>query len=296
MFEKFTDKAIKVIMLAQEEARRFKYNSVGTDFIFLGLIAEATGIAAKILQSQGIKLKQARQELTKIIGIGTDIIGDEIPFTPKTKELLERAVSMAEQLESSSVGTEHLLMVILQDQEIIPVKILQNLNINSQNLVKALSDYFKNPNNPNLAQKLGQLVVSHPLTPQESPTNPISVKRQSSYLNPYDVLEISPDTPMSEIPKAFTKAMKDKKYSADVIAKARRSLMNPKERLIADYLRPILPTVGEFKYEDDLELEATQSNLELLAEFDGLEEAIAMVEGISEADRRVGLMLKNINT
>lgn len=123
----------------------------------------------------------------------------------------------------------------------------------------------------------------------------VSGKPQSSYLNPYDVLEISPDTPMSEIPKAFTKAMKDKKYPADVIAKARKSLMNPKERIIADYLRPILPTVREFKYEDTLELEATQPNLELLPELDGLDEAIAMMEGVSEVDRRVGLKLNNIN-
>ena len=89
MFERFTEKAIKVIMLAQEEARRLGHNFVGTEQILLGLIGEGTGIAAKTLKSMGVNLKDARQEVEKIIGRGSGFVAVEIPFTPRAKRVLE---------------------------------------------------------------------------------------------------------------------------------------------------------------------------------------------------------------
>ncbi len=82
MFERFTEKAIKVIMLAQEEARRLGHNFVGTEQILLGLIGEGTGVAAKVLKSMGVNLKDARVEVEKIIGRGSGFVAVEIPFTP----------------------------------------------------------------------------------------------------------------------------------------------------------------------------------------------------------------------
>ena len=94
MFERFTEKAIKVIMLAQEEARRLGHNFVGTEQILLGLIGEGTGIAAKVLKSMGINLKDARVEVEKIIGRGSGFVAVEIPFTPRAKRVLELSLEI----------------------------------------------------------------------------------------------------------------------------------------------------------------------------------------------------------
>lgn len=101
MFERFTEKAIKVIMLAQEEARRLGHNFVGTEQILLGLIGEGTGIAAKVLKSMGINLKDARVEVEKIIGRGSGFVAVEIPFTPRAKRVLELSLEEARQLGKS---------------------------------------------------------------------------------------------------------------------------------------------------------------------------------------------------
>ena len=98
MFERFTEKAIKVIMLAQEEARRLGHNFVGTEQILLGLIGEGTGVAAKVLKSMGVNLKDARIEVEKIIGRGSGFVAVEIPFTPRAKRVLELSLEEARQL------------------------------------------------------------------------------------------------------------------------------------------------------------------------------------------------------
>ena len=98
MFEHFTDKAIKAIMLAQEEARSLGHNLVGTEQILLGLIAEGTGVAAKVLTEQGVTLQAARLEVEKIIGRFSRFVPAEIPFTPKAKSVFERAFEEARQL------------------------------------------------------------------------------------------------------------------------------------------------------------------------------------------------------
>lgn len=98
MFERFTEKAIKVIMLSQEEARRLGHNFVGTEQILLGLIGEGTGLAAKALKAMGVSLKDARIEVEKIIGRGSGFVVVEIPFTPRAKRVLELSLEEARQL------------------------------------------------------------------------------------------------------------------------------------------------------------------------------------------------------
>ena len=111
MFERFTEKAIKVIMLAQEEARRLGHNFVGTEQILLGLIGEGTGIAAKVLKSMGINLKDARVEVEKIIGRGSGFVAVEIPFTPRAKRVLELSLEEARQL-GITFTCSHFLVVL----------------------------------------------------------------------------------------------------------------------------------------------------------------------------------------
>jgi ATP-dependent Clp protease ATP-binding subunit ClpA len=101
MFERFTEKAIKVVMLAQEESRRLGHNFVGTEQILLGLIGESTGISAKVLKSMGVTLKEARTEVEKVIGRGSGFVAVEIPFTPRAKRVLELSLEEARQLGTS---------------------------------------------------------------------------------------------------------------------------------------------------------------------------------------------------
>jgi len=127
MFERFTEKAIKVIMLAQEEARRLGHNFVGTEQILLGLIGEGTGIAAKVLKSMGVNLKDARVEVEKIIGRGSGFVAVEIPFTPRAKKVLELSLEEARQLGHNYIGTEHLLLGLIREGEGVAARVLENL-------------------------------------------------------------------------------------------------------------------------------------------------------------------------
>jgi ATP-dependent Clp protease ATP-binding subunit ClpC len=129
MFEHFTSEAIRVIMLAQEEARRLGHNFVGTEQILLGLMGEGTGIAAKVLAELGVTLKDARREVEKIIGRGSGFVPPEIPFTPKVKNLFEQSFREAHGLGHNYINTEHLLLGLTETGEGVAAKVLQNLGV-----------------------------------------------------------------------------------------------------------------------------------------------------------------------
>ena len=144
MFERFTEKAIKVIMLAQEEARRLGHNFVGTEQILLGLIGEGTGIGPKVLKSMGVNLKDARVEVEKIIGRGSGFVAVEIPFTPRAKRVLELSLEEARQLGHNYIGTEHLLLGLIREGEGVAARVLENLGVDltkvKSQIVKSLGD------------------------------------------------------------------------------------------------------------------------------------------------------------
>jgi ATP-dependent Clp protease ATP-binding subunit ClpC len=144
MFERFTEKAIKVIMLAQEEARRLGHNFVGTEQILLGLVGEGTGIAAKTLKGMGINLKEARAEVEKIIGRGSGFVAVEIPFTPRAKRVLELSWDEARQLGHNYIGTEHLLLGLIREGEGVAAKVLESLGVDLTklrgNLIRMLGE------------------------------------------------------------------------------------------------------------------------------------------------------------
>ncbi|KAL2501666.1 Chaperone protein ClpC1 [Forsythia ovata] len=125
MFERFTEKAIKVVMLAQEEARRLGHNYVGNEQILLGLIGEETGVAAKVLKSMGINLKDARVEVEKIIGRGSGFVAMEIPFTPRAKHVLELSLEEARQLGRNYIGLDHLLLGLLREGEGVGARVIR---------------------------------------------------------------------------------------------------------------------------------------------------------------------------
>ena len=148
MFERFTEKAIKVIMLAQEEARRLGHNFVGTEQILLGLIGEGTGVAAKTLKSMGVNLKDARIEVEKIIGRGSGFVAVEIPFTPRAKWVLELSWDEARQFGHNYIGTEHLLLGLIREGEGVAARVLDNLGVDlakvRQHIIRLLGESGSN--------------------------------------------------------------------------------------------------------------------------------------------------------
>lgn len=138
MFEHFTSEAIKVIMLAQEEARRLGHNFVGTEQILLGLMGEGTGVAAKVLTEMGVTLKDARREVEKIIGRGSGFVPPEIPFTPKVKSLFEQSFREAHNLGNNYINTEHLLLGLTEAGEGVAAKVLQNLGVDLKSVRSAV--------------------------------------------------------------------------------------------------------------------------------------------------------------
>jgi ATP-dependent Clp protease ATP-binding subunit ClpC len=129
MFERFTDKAVKVILLAQEESRRLKHNFVGSEQILVGLSAEDSSFAALVLKELNLSTDAIRREVERTIGHGSSYLGTEIPFTPKAKKTLEQAVEEARQLDQNYIGPEHLLLAITKDSKGVAAKILKNLGI-----------------------------------------------------------------------------------------------------------------------------------------------------------------------
>ncbi|VAH94197.1 unnamed protein product [Triticum turgidum subsp. durum] len=126
MFESFTEKAIRVIMLAQEESRRLGHHTVGSEQILLGLVGEGTGIAAKVLRSAGLNLKDARAEVEKVLGRGPGLIPIEIPFTASAKKVIESSTEESRQLGHNYIGTEHLLLGLIREDDGAAAIVLKN--------------------------------------------------------------------------------------------------------------------------------------------------------------------------
>jgi ATP-dependent Clp protease ATP-binding subunit ClpC len=129
MFERFTDKAVKVILLAQEESRRLRQNFVGSEQILVGLIEEDTSFAASVLKELGLTTNSARAEVERMIGRGSGAIGTEIPFTPKVRKILELSIQEARQLDQDYIGPEHLLLSLTQDTAGVAVRVMKKLEI-----------------------------------------------------------------------------------------------------------------------------------------------------------------------
>src|SRR5258708_2713643 len=124
MFERFTDRARRVVVLAQEEARMINHNYVGTEHILLGLIHEGEGIAARSLASLGISLENVRSQVEQIIGQGQQAPSGHIPFTPRAQKVLELSLREALQLGHNYIGTEHILLGLIREGEGVGAQVL----------------------------------------------------------------------------------------------------------------------------------------------------------------------------
>jgi ATP-dependent Clp protease ATP-binding subunit ClpC len=143
MFEKFTEGAIKVIMLSQEEARRMGHNFVGTEQLLLGVIGQRHGIGARALKKLKITLKKARKEIELYIGRGTGFVASEIPFTPRAKRVLEMAVHEGKDLGQNFVGTEHILLALIAELDGVAMRTLDKLNVDIPLLRNLILSYIE---------------------------------------------------------------------------------------------------------------------------------------------------------
>ncbi|WP_281356769.1 Clp protease N-terminal domain-containing protein, partial [Amycolatopsis anabasis] len=145
MFERFTDRSRRVVVLAQEEARALNHNSMGTEHLLLGLVHEGEGVAAKVLESLGVSLESVRREVEDLIGRGRKPAGGHMPFTPRAKKVLELSLREALQLGHKYIGTEHMLLGLVREGEGVAAQVLVKLGADlsrvRQQVLQSLSGY-----------------------------------------------------------------------------------------------------------------------------------------------------------
>ncbi|GAA4605207.1 ATP-dependent Clp protease ATP-binding subunit ClpC [Actinoplanes octamycinicus] len=169
VFERFTDRARRVVVLAQEEARMLNHNYIGTEHLLLGLIHEGEGVAAKALESLGISLQGVRQQVEEIIGQGQQSPSGHIPFTPRAKKVLELSLREALQLGHNYIGTEHILLGLIREGE----------GVAAQVLVKLGADTGR------VRQQVIQLVAGHTETPAASTSSEAGTPSNSALLDQF---------------------------------------------------------------------------------------------------------------
>ena len=145
MFERFTDRSRRAVVLAQDEARLLNHNYIGTEHILLGLLREGGGVAVQVLGSLTISLDVVRQEVASLIGVGQAPVTGHIPFTPRAKKVLEESLREALQLGHNYIGTEHILLGLIREGEGVAAQVLQKLGADldrvRQSVVQLLSGY-----------------------------------------------------------------------------------------------------------------------------------------------------------
>jgi ATP-dependent Clp protease ATP-binding subunit ClpC len=139
MFERFTDRARRVVVLAQEESQRLSHNYIGSEHLLLGLLAEQEGVAARALESLNVTLTAAREQVEEIIGPGQQTPHGHIPFTPRAKKILELALREALTMGSEVINTEHLLLGLIDEGDGVGAQILQRLGATAQAVREAVA-------------------------------------------------------------------------------------------------------------------------------------------------------------
>jgi len=126
VFERFTERARQVVVLAQDEARALRHNYIGTEHLLLGLLREEEGLGARVLESFGVTVEDVRRDVERIIGVGDEVENGQIPFTPRGKKVLELALREAQSLGHNHIGTEHILLGLARENEGVAARILMD--------------------------------------------------------------------------------------------------------------------------------------------------------------------------
>src|SRR6266487_3095748 len=155
MFERFTERARQVVVLAQEEARTLKHNYIGTEHILLGLLREEEGLAARVLESLDITVEEVRAQVARIVGQGDEVTTGQIPFTPRATKVLNLALREALSLGHNYIGTEHILLGLVRENEGAAARILADLDAGPKKVRTALGELL-----------LGRPISGSPLPPE----------------------------------------------------------------------------------------------------------------------------------
>src|SRR3954469_77669 len=152
-FDKFTERARKVLTLAQEEAQRFNHNYIGTEHLLLGLVREGDGVAARVLNNMGVQLPKVRSAVEFIIGRGDQEPTGDIGLTPRAKKVIELAVDEARRLGHHYIGTEHLLLGLVREGEGIAAGVLESLGVNLEKVRTQTIQVLSQSNSPHSESK-----------------------------------------------------------------------------------------------------------------------------------------------
>ena len=143
MFDRFTDRAKKVMNLARQEAQRFNHEYLGTEHVLLGLVQEGSGVAANVLKNMGIELDKIRMEVEKIVKTGPSMVTmGQLPFTPRAKKVLELSMEEASNLGHNYIGTEHLLLGLIKENQGIAAQVLLNLSVKLEDVREEVLDFL----------------------------------------------------------------------------------------------------------------------------------------------------------
>ena len=138
MFERFTERARQVVVLAQDEARKLRHNYIGTEHILLGLLREEEGIAARVLESLDVTAEEVRAEVARIVGQGDEVTSGQIPFTPRAKKVLELSLREALALGHNYIGTEHVLLGLVREDDGVASQVLLALDVTAEAVREAV--------------------------------------------------------------------------------------------------------------------------------------------------------------
>jgi ATP-dependent Clp protease ATP-binding subunit ClpC len=163
LFERFTERARQVVVLAQEEARTLKHNYIGTEHILLGLLREEDGIAARVLESLDITVEEVRAQVARIVGQGDEVTTSQIPFTPRAKKVLELALREGLALGHNYIGTEHVLLGLVSEGEGVASRVLLDFGVGAETVREAVADALSGvgrqenyaPSSPPVAEEVG---------------------------------------------------------------------------------------------------------------------------------------------
>jgi ATP-dependent Clp protease ATP-binding subunit ClpC len=179
MFERFTERARQVVVLAQDEARTLKHNYIGTEHILLGLLREEEGLAARVLDTLDITVEEVRAQVARIVGQGDEVTTGQIPFTPRAKKVLELALREALSLGHNYIGTEHILLGLVRENEGVAARILLDFDADAEKIRNEIIRMLSGPGRrtaartaPMHASLPAQLIVACPdcATPIETVT------------------------------------------------------------------------------------------------------------------------------
>ena len=162
MFERFTERARQVVVLAQDEARTLKHNYIGTEHILLGLLREEEGLAARVLDSLDITVEEVRAQVARIVGQGDEVTTGQIPFTPRAKKVLELALREALSLGHNYIGTEHILLGLVRENEGVAARILLDFDADDDKIRNAVIRVLSLKTGRGAGRPTARLIVHRP--------------------------------------------------------------------------------------------------------------------------------------